>query len=76
MQAYEAGLRPGETRLVLSPDSAFFRYFNNAAGRNASSPQAVETTPPATGTTAPGPTPAPPPTVPRQGASPATNPTQ
>jgi membrane protease subunit HflC len=34
MQAYEAGLRPGDTRLVLSPTSEFFRYFNNAGVRN------------------------------------------
>ncbi|HEX2134560.1 MAG TPA: protease modulator HflC [Microvirga sp.] len=34
MQAYEAGLRPGDTRLVLSPTSDFFRYFNNAGGRS------------------------------------------
>ena len=27
MQAYEASLRGGDTTLVLSPDSAFFRYF-------------------------------------------------
>lgn len=27
MQAYEAGLAQGDTTLVLSPDSAFFRYF-------------------------------------------------
>lgn len=27
MQAYEASLADGETTLVLSPDSAFFRYF-------------------------------------------------
>lgn len=33
MQAYEAGLKSGDTRLVLSPDSDFFRYFNDAAGR-------------------------------------------
>jgi membrane protease subunit HflC len=33
MQAYEAGLRPGDTRLVLSPSSEFFRFFNNATGR-------------------------------------------
>jgi membrane protease subunit HflC len=31
MQAYEAGLRAGDTRLVLRPDSDFFKYF--AAGR-------------------------------------------
>jgi membrane protease subunit HflC len=33
MQAYEAGLRSGDTRLVLRPDSDFFRYFGNPAGR-------------------------------------------
>ena len=27
MQAYEAGLRPDNTRLVLPPDSHFFRFF-------------------------------------------------
>ncbi|MCB5177168.1 protease modulator HflC [Microvirga lenta] len=33
MQAYEGGLRSGDTRLVLSPNSEFFRYFNTTAGR-------------------------------------------
>ncbi|HEX2725640.1 MAG TPA: protease modulator HflC [Beijerinckiaceae bacterium] len=33
MQAYEAGLKPGETRMVLSPTSDFFRYFNDPSGR-------------------------------------------
>jgi modulator of FtsH protease HflC len=33
MQAYEAGLRSGDTRLVLRPDSDFFKYFGNPAGR-------------------------------------------
>ncbi len=32
MQAYEAGLKPSETRLVVSPNSEFFRYFNDPAG--------------------------------------------
>jgi len=32
MQAYEAGLKQNDTRLLLSPDSDFFRYFNNSAG--------------------------------------------
>lgn len=31
--AYEAALADGETTLVLSPDSEFFRYFNNLRGR-------------------------------------------
>jgi membrane protease subunit HflC len=35
MQAYEAGLKPGETRMLLAPDSDFFRYFNDATGRGA-----------------------------------------
>ena len=33
MQAYEAGLRPNDTRLVLRPDSDFFKYFGNPAGK-------------------------------------------
>jgi membrane protease subunit HflC len=34
MQAYEVGLRPGETRMVISPNSDFFRYFNDPSGRS------------------------------------------
>ncbi len=33
MQAYESGLKAGETRMVLSPTSDFFRYFNDPQGR-------------------------------------------
>ena len=33
MQAYEAGLRANDTRLVLRPDSDFFKYFGNPAGK-------------------------------------------
>ena len=33
MQAYEAGLRSGDTRMVLSPKSEFFRFFNDPTGR-------------------------------------------
>jgi membrane protease subunit HflC len=33
MQAYEAGLRSNDTRLVLRPDSDFFKYFGDPAGR-------------------------------------------
>src|SRR5206468_12763182 len=29
MQAFETGLKGSATRLVISPDSEFFRYFNN-----------------------------------------------
>jgi len=32
MQAYENGLKQGETRLLLAPESDFFRYFNDASG--------------------------------------------
>jgi membrane protease subunit HflC len=33
MQAYEHGLKAGDTRLVISPTSEFFRYFNDPAGK-------------------------------------------
>jgi membrane protease subunit HflC len=33
MQAYEAGLRASDTRLVLRPDSDFFKYFGNPMGK-------------------------------------------
>ena len=36
MQAYEAGLRANDTRLVLRPDSNFFKYFGNPAGKEMS----------------------------------------
>lgn len=32
MQAYEQGLQQGDTSLVLSPNSSFFRYFNDPMG--------------------------------------------
>ena len=40
MQAYEAGLKAGDTRMVLSPDSPFFRYFNNSRGTSTKTDQA------------------------------------
>ena len=33
MQAYEAGMRSNDTRMVLSPDSEFFRYFVDPSGK-------------------------------------------
>jgi modulator of FtsH protease HflC len=33
MQAYESALGQGDSTLVLSPDSAFFRYFERGGGR-------------------------------------------
>ena len=35
MQAYETGLGSSDTRMLLSPDSEFFKYFNNAGGQAA-----------------------------------------
>ena len=32
MQAYETSLKAGDTRMLLSPDSDFFRYFQNPNG--------------------------------------------
>jgi membrane protease subunit HflC len=32
MQAYEAGMKGSETRMLLSPDSEFFRYFSHPGG--------------------------------------------
>lgn len=49
MQAYEAGLKPGDTRFLLRPDSEFFRYFSNRSGRppaQAAAPAAAPAAPP------------------------------
>ena len=43
MQAYEAALQAGDTRLLLSPDSEFFQYFNSATGTKV--PSAAPPTP-------------------------------
>jgi membrane protease subunit HflC len=53
MQAYVAGLRPERTKLVLSPDSDFFRFFNDP---NAAAP-ATEGTPVAPPAAGPAPKP-------------------
>jgi membrane protease subunit HflC len=34
MQAYEAGLRSGDTRMLLKPDSEFFRFFGDSSGKS------------------------------------------
>jgi modulator of FtsH protease HflC len=39
MQAYEAGFKAGDTRMLLSPDSEFFRYFQNPMGNGAAKPK-------------------------------------
>ncbi len=40
MQAYGTALKPGETRLLLSPDSEFFKYFKDEKGNAAAPPPA------------------------------------
>ncbi|MGI9387612.1 MAG: protease modulator HflC, partial [Methyloligellaceae bacterium] len=37
MQAYEAGLKANDTRLVLTPNTDFFKYFNDPAGSKSNS---------------------------------------
>jgi membrane protease subunit HflC len=34
MQAYEQGIKPSDTRMLLSPDSEFFKYFTNPGSGN------------------------------------------
>ena len=46
MQAYEAGLKPSDTRLLLRPDSDFFRYFGNPAGTGRANPPRTSAAPP------------------------------
>jgi membrane protease subunit HflC len=47
MQAYETGLGHNDTRMVLKPDSEFFRYFVDPSGRmpNVTPPQPAPGTP-------------------------------
>jgi membrane protease subunit HflC len=33
MQAYETGLRANDTRMLLKPDSEFFRFFVDPSGK-------------------------------------------
>ena len=35
MQAYENGLKAKDTRFLLKPDSSFFRFFGDPAGKAA-----------------------------------------
>ena len=46
MQAYESGIRHNDTRMVLSPDSEFFRYFVDPSGKSRDS-AARQSAPPA-----------------------------
>ena len=38
MKAYEEALKAGDTRLLLSQDSQFFRYFNDVTGKTGQAP--------------------------------------
>ena len=48
MQAYEASMKAGDTRLLLKPDTNFFRYFNDPSGKLAKPPQQAAPAAPAT----------------------------
>jgi membrane protease subunit HflC len=57
LQAYQTGLKAGSTRIVLSPHSDFFKYFNSPDGTPAAAPTAPAA-PPAAAAPAPAPAPA------------------
>lgn len=48
MQAYEASLKSGDTRMLLAPDSPFFRFFSDPSGRRAGAAPATPEAAPAT----------------------------
>jgi membrane protease subunit HflC len=58
LQAYRTTMKAGDTRFVVTPDSDFFRYFNDPAGRNglgsAAPPQAGGAAPAPVAPVAPG----------------------
>jgi membrane protease subunit HflC len=58
MQAYREALSEGETRLLLSPDNEFFRFFRGVPSQLAT-PSATPAAPPAGPAAAPAPAPAP-----------------
>jgi membrane protease subunit HflC len=39
MQAYEQGMKAGDTRMLLAPDSEFFKYFSNPLGNGSTGAQ-------------------------------------
>jgi len=49
MQAYEAGLKSSDTRLLLKPDTSFFRYFNDPSGRGNEEKSKAQDRPPGVG---------------------------
>ena len=58
MQAYEAGMRHGDTRMVLNPDSEFFRYFVDPSGKGRDGSNARSSVPSPSVPTPPVPAPA------------------
>ncbi len=42
MQAYESALKSNDTRLLLKPDTNFFRYFNDPSGKPVAAPPAAK----------------------------------
>jgi membrane protease subunit HflC len=53
MQAYQTGLKGTGTRLVITPDSEFFKYFNDASGKQPVASPGAPVTPPAPPAAAP-----------------------
>jgi membrane protease subunit HflC len=53
MEAYEAALKGGDTRLLLTPDSQFFQYFNNASGKTTAETPPAQSDQPAAKPSAP-----------------------
>lgn len=52
MQAYEEGLKSNDTRLVISPNTEFFQYFNSPNGKMSSPQPGTPSAPPASPTAA------------------------
>ena len=46
MTAYENGLKSGDTRFLLRPDSDFFKFFGNASGKPPETPASAAVAPP------------------------------
>ena len=59
MQAYEQSMRQGDTRMVISPNSDFFRYFGDPSGRRNVPGAAAASSRAATPGQTPAPAPAP-----------------
>jgi len=53
MQAYETALKSNDTRLLLKPDTNFFRYFNDPSGKPRPAPPAGAVPAPTSGQAAP-----------------------